>query len=95
MVINIKRKRNEKIKVSQLHLIYQILKDFNIDNENVKIMDIPCMSTKILVISIKVVPFDNSFHYRSITGKLNYLEKDTRSDISYIPHQCARLASDP
>ena len=28
-------------------------------------------------------------------GKLNYLEKATRSDISYAVHQCARFVSDP
>ncbi len=28
-------------------------------------------------------------------GKLNYLEKGTRSDISYIVHQCARFTDDP
>jgi hypothetical protein len=28
-------------------------------------------------------------------GKLNYLEKTTRSDISYITHQCARFTSNP
>ena len=28
-------------------------------------------------------------------GKLNYLERGTRPDISYIVHQCARFTSDP
>ncbi|KAI2497426.1 hypothetical protein MHU86_17084 [Fragilaria crotonensis] len=31
----------------------------------------------------------------SIIGKLNYLEKATRSDIAYAVHQCARFVSDP
>jgi hypothetical protein len=39
--------------------------------------------------------FDGSFDYRSIIGKLNYLERGTRADISYITHQCARFAADP
>jgi hypothetical protein len=30
-----------------------------------------------------------------VIGKLNYLEKATRSDISYAVHQCARFVSDP
>ena len=33
--------------------------------------------------------------YRSVIGKLNFLEKSTRGDISYPVHQCARFASDP
>ena len=36
-----------------------------------------------------------SYNYRSVIGKLNYLEQATRSDISYITHQCARFTSDP
>ena len=38
---------------------------------------------------------DNSFHYRSVIGKLNYLEKATRPDISFATHQCARYVADP
>jgi hypothetical protein len=39
---------------------------------------------------------DKSFDYRSvIICKLNYLENATRSDISYITHQCARFSTNP
>lgn len=31
-------------------------------------------------------PFDNSFNYRSISGKLNHLERGSHSDISYAAH---------
>jgi hypothetical protein len=39
--------------------------------------------------------FDGSFHYRSIIGKLNYLENATRQDIVYALHPCARFCADP
>ncbi len=39
--------------------------------------------------------FNNDFHYRSVKGKLNYLEKSTRPDIAYAVHQCARFSSNP
>ena len=39
--------------------------------------------------------FDNSFNYRSVIGKLGYLDKGSRSDISYITHQCARFVVNP
>ena len=39
--------------------------------------------------------YNNSWHFRSIIGKQNFLEKSTRSDIAYAVHQCARLSSDP
>ena len=40
-------------------------------------------------------PFDKSFNYRSVIGKLNYLERGSRNDISYAVYQCARFCSDP
>ena len=33
--------------------------------------------------------------YWKIVGKLNFLEKSTRPDISFAVHQCARFSSDP
>ena len=33
--------------------------------------------------------------YRSVLGKLNFLEKSTRPDIAYATHQCARFLIDP
>ena len=39
--------------------------------------------------------FDGHFHYQSVIGKLNYLEKCSRPDIAYATHQCARFSSDP
>ena len=41
------------------------------------------------------IDHDKSFHYRSVIGKLNYLEKATRPDISFATHQCARYVADP
>lgn len=93
--INIKKKKDGTIELTQPHLIEQILKDLKMDKENLKIKDVPCMTSKILDRGIGDEPFDNSFHYRSIIGKLNYLEKGSRSDISYITHQCARFTSEP
>ena len=40
----------------------------------------------------KEEPFDERFHYRSVMGKLNFLEKGTRPDITYATHQCARFS---
>ena len=65
------------------------------DNDNVKSKDTPALSSKILGRAKDQKDFDKSFHYRSVIGKLNYLEKGTRSDISYITHQCARFTEEP
>ena len=37
----------------------------------------------------------NEFNYRSVIGKLNFLEKSTCPDIAYAVHQCARFSVDP
>jgi len=41
------------------------------------------------------LPFNKSFHYRSVIGKLNFLEKSTRPELAYAVHQCARFCTDP
>ena len=52
-------------------------------------------SSRILSAHPKSDDFDNSFHYRSVIGKANYLEKGTRPDIAYAVHQCARFTQSP
>ena len=37
----------------------------------------------------------NEFNYRSVIGKLNFLEKSTRPDITYAVHQCTHFSADP
>ena len=91
--INIKKLKEGSIEFTQPHLIDQILNDLKMDKDKVKTKSIPCMVSKVLNSGQNDEPFDNSFHYRSIIGKLNYLEKGTRSDISYIKYQCARFTS--
>jgi hypothetical protein len=39
--------------------------------------------------------FNDKWHYRSVIGKMNYLEKSTRPDIAYAVHHCARSSSKP
>jgi hypothetical protein len=65
------------------------------DEANTKPRTTPAASSKLLTRHSGSQSFDNSFNYRSVIGKLNYLEKATRSDISYAVHQCARFVSDP
>ena len=66
-----------------------------LDGDNVKPRSTPAASSKLLTRYSKSAPLDNSFNYCSDIGKLNYLEKARRSDISFAVHQCARLVSDP
>ena len=93
--INIDIKKDGTVHLTQPHLIDQILEDLDMVHDTLKPKDIPACSSKLLKRDLKGEKFDRSFHYRSVIGKLNYLEKGTRSDISYITHQCARFVEDP
>ena len=93
--VNIKKKNNGTIHLTQPHLITQILKDLRLDQDNVAKKTTPAPISKVLGRHSNSPEFDGHFDYRSIVGKLNYLEKSTRPDISYAVHQCARFVADP
>ena len=92
--VNIERHPNGTVKFSQPHLINKILKALQIDTKTTP-KDTPAASSRILSRGTKSAPFDQSFHYRSVIGMLNYLDAGSRSDIAYATHQCARFAADP
>jgi hypothetical protein len=93
--VNIDRKEDGTIHMSQPHLIDQILEDLRLNDNATKVRTTPAASSRLLTRHANSPSFDGSFNYRSVIGKLNYLEKATRSDISYAVHQCARFVSDP
>lgn len=93
--VNIDRKDDGSIHLTQPHLINSILKDLNMLNDNVKPKDTPAKVKVLLKRHLDEEKHDDSFPYRSIIGKLNYLEKSSRPDISYAVHQCARFSQDP
>ena len=93
--VEISKKEDGKIHLTQPHLIDQILKDVRLTADNVSVKQTPCQVTAPLKRHSQSDAFDGRFDYRSVIGKLNYLEKSTRPDISYAVHQCARFQSDP
>ena len=94
--VNIDIRDDGTVNLTQPHLIDQILKELKLDeNNNMKLKDTPAKCSEILKRASESKNFDNSFHYRSIIGKINYLEKATRCDIAYINHQCARFTENP
>ena len=84
--INIEKKGDGTIHLTQPHLIDQILRDLRMEADNVAIKETPAESSKILNRHSSLAPFDGSFNYRSVIGKLNYLKKGSRPDIAYILH---------
>jgi Reverse transcriptase (RNA-dependent DNA polymerase) len=93
--INIERKSDGTIHLTQPHLIDQVLEDLRLAGEETSTKSTPAASSKLLSNHDTSEDFDNHFHYRSVIGKLNYLERGTRPDIAYIVHQCARFAAKP
>jgi hypothetical protein len=91
--INFEKVINNKIKLTQPHLIDQIIKEVGLKPTDKR--SVPAAPSKILRRDEAAPAFTCPFHYRKVIGKLNYLEKSTRPDIAYAAHQCARFCIDP
>jgi hypothetical protein len=85
---------SDSIELTQPHVIQQILDDVGM-KPNSKTKDKAAPSSTILRRDLDGDPFIEKWDYRSVVGKLNFLEKSTRPEIAYAVHQCARFASNP
>ena len=93
--VNIEQTAPDTYHLSQPHLIEQILKDLRLRGDDVAVKGTPACASKMLGSHPESKPFDGHFNYRSVIGKLNYLEKSTRPDLGYSVHQCARFSANP
>jgi len=101
--IKINRTSEGVIEWTQPTLIQSILKDLKLDGESIKgkqnkpnIKPIPANSSVALTDHKDSPDHDTKeFDYRHVIGKLLYLEKSTRPDISCAVHQCARHSANP
>ena len=92
--VNVERQPNGDLKLTQPHLIQQVIDEVKL-SRRIAGKQTPAASTKILRRDEHAPPFDQRFNYRRVVGKLNFLEKSTRPDISYATHQVARFCEDP
>ena len=92
--VRIAREADGSVHFAQPHLIDKILKDLRLDNNEVTTRDIPAQSSILLSRHSDSKDSDGVFNYRLIIGMLGYQET-TRSDISYVVHQCARFSTAP
>jgi hypothetical protein len=92
--VKITRPTPDTIELTQPHLIQQILDDMGM-KANTKTKDKAAPSSTILRRDLQGEPFNEKWDYRSVIGKLNFLEKSTRPEIAYAVHQCARFSSNP
>ena len=90
-LLKITRPTADTIELTQHHLIQQILDDLGM-KPNTKTKDKAPPSSTILCRDLDGEPFNEDWNYRSVIGKLNFLEKSTRPEIAYAVHQCARFA---
>ena len=92
--VQVTRHADGTISLTQPHLIDIIIADMGF-RANTKGKPTPAPSTILVGRDKDGEPHSESWDYRSIIGKLNFLEKSTRPDIAYAVHQCARFSSDP
>ena len=97
--IKIEKHKNGTMEWTQPVLISSVLKDLGLDKVDTKnppkTKSTPANSTTILTDFKDDKDHDNHFDYRKVIGKLLYLEKSTRPDISCAVHQCARFCANP
>ena len=93
--VNIEIQGYEIINLTQPHLIDQIVTDLNIYEKKVKIRDTPSTPSKLLKRHSVSESHYGSLDCISVIGELNYLEKVSQLDISYIIHQCTIFTSAP
>jgi hypothetical protein len=82
----------KSIHMTQTGLIESTIQDLGLGNDsNTK----STPSDSILYSDPHGAPHQDSWNYRSMIGKLNYLAQNTPPDISYAVHQCARFCTRP
>ena len=92
--IRIEKRKDGSIHLSQPQLIDSIIQDLHLQpGSNSKAT--PSVTSTLLHKDTDGPDMQPEFHYRSVIGKLNFLEKSTRPDISVSVHQCARFSEAP
>ena len=91
--INFEYRKDGTIKLSQPHLIEQIIQEVKLKKGDRR--STPAAPTKLLRRDENEPAFHCPFNYRRVIGQLNFLEKSSRPDIAYATHQCARFSIDP
>ena len=94
LAIQIQTLDDGSIVLTQPQLIDSIIQDLHLQSRS-NHKNTPAITTKLLHKDADGPEMSQEFHYRSVIGKLNFLEKSTRPDISISVHQCARFTEHP
>ena len=77
----------------QSHQIKKVINDLGLAGPQTTRKNTPCKISEVLKRDKEGPDHDDSFHYRSVTGKLSHVDRCTRLDIACVVHQCARFSS--
>ena len=88
--IQIQKRDDGSIILTQPQLIDSITQDLHLQSRS-NPKNMPSITTKLLHKDTDGPDMTPDFHYCSVIGKLNFLEKLTRPDISVSVHQCAQF----
>ena len=92
--IQVQKQEDGSILLTQPQLIDSIIKDLHLQSSS-NGKKTPAVTTSLLHKDADGPEMMPDFHYRSVIGKLNFLEKSTRPDLSISVHQCARFLEHP
>jgi hypothetical protein len=87
-----KNNMTKTIELTQPGLIESILQDLHLLHDS-KTKSTPALG--ILYPDKDGHPRQDTWNYRSVIGKLNFIAQNTRPDITFAVHQCARFSSNP
>ena len=90
--IRIERGKNNSFTLSQTGLINKVLKEAGMEDANTAVT--PSATTP-LFIDTDGNPFKETWDYATVIGMLMFLSTNSRPDIAYAVHQCARFTHCP
>ena len=93
--VNITNIGNGKFELKQTGLIKEIIHELGLDHHQTKFDRHVVPATEVFHADLDRPKFEEAWHYRSIIGKLNFLVLNSRPDIAFAVHQCARFCSNP
>jgi hypothetical protein len=82
----------------ELHMSQTGLKDTVTESAHIpkgRLKNTPTPTTAILHADTEGLARQESWNYPSVIGQLNYLAQNSRPDISFAVHQCARFSKEP
>ena len=92
--IEFSKREDGTMEMKQAFLIQRVIDALGFDKDHMNAKENPAVKP-ILHKDELGPPRKHEWHYRSVIGMLNYLEKTTRAELAFAVHQCARFCENP